>query len=101
MSFINFYVLIANVFRHINKKIIEDFTYFFLICDKKATGVDNISPKLLHYAKPVIAKPISDLVNLSLSSATFPDSLKIARVAPIHKKNSVLEKGNYRPVRGP
>jgi hypothetical protein len=23
---------------------------------KKATGVDNISPKLLHYAKPVIAK---------------------------------------------
>jgi hypothetical protein len=29
MSFINFYVLIANVFRHINKKIIEDFTYFF------------------------------------------------------------------------
>jgi potassium voltage-gated channel Eag-related subfamily H protein 8 len=33
-----------------------------------------------------------------LSSATFPDSLKIARVAPIHKKNSVPEKGNYRPV---
>ena len=65
---------------------------------KKVTGVDNISPKLHHYAKPVIAKPISDLVNLSLSSATFPDSLKIAHVAPIHKKNSVLEKGNYRPV---
>ena len=65
---------------------------------KKATGVDNISPKLLHYAKPVIAKPISDLVNLSLSSATFPDSLKIGSVAPINKKNSVLEKGNNRPV---
>jgi hypothetical protein len=42
-----------------------------LINVKKATGVDNISPKLLHYAKPVRAKPISDLVNLSLSSATF------------------------------
>ena len=38
---------------------------------KKATGVDNSSPKLLGYAKPVIAKPIADLVNLSLSSATF------------------------------
>ena len=63
---------------------------------KKASGVDNIFPKLLHYAKPVIAKPISDLVILSLSSATFPDTLKISRVAP--KKNSVLEKGNYRPV---
>ena len=65
---------------------------------KKATGIDGISPKLLHYAKPVISKPISDLVNLSLSTSIFPDSLKIAQVAPIHKKNSVLEKGNYRPV---
>ena len=65
---------------------------------KKATGVDNISPKLLHYAKPVITKPISDLVSLSLSSATFSDSFNIVRVAPIHKKNSVLEKGNNRPV---
>jgi potassium voltage-gated channel Eag-related subfamily H protein 8 len=35
---------------------------------------------------------------MSLSSATFPDSLKIARVAPIHMKNSVPEKGNNRPV---
>ena len=33
MSFINVYVLIANVIRNINQKIIEDFTYFFLICD--------------------------------------------------------------------
>jgi hypothetical protein len=30
--------------------------------------------------------------------STFPDRLKEAQVAPIHKKNSVLEKGNYRPV---
>jgi hypothetical protein len=37
-------------------------------------------------------------VNLSISTSTFPDRLKEAQVAPIHKKNSVLEKGNYRPV---
>ena len=65
---------------------------------KKATGFDGISPKLLHYAKPVVTKPLTTLVNLSLSSSTFPDCLKQAQVAPIHKKNSVLEKGNYRPV---
>ena len=28
----------------------------------------------------------------------FPDNLKIAEVKPLHKKNSLLEKGNYRPV---
>ena len=33
-----------------------------------------------------------------MSKSIFPDSLKIAQVAAVHKKNSVLEKGNYRPV---
>lgn len=53
---------------------------------KKATGIDGISPKLLHHANPMIVKPITDLVNLSLSISTFPDSLKTAQVASIHKK---------------
>jgi hypothetical protein len=65
---------------------------------RKATGIDGISPKLLHFAKPIIVKPLTDIVNLSISTSTFPDRLKEAQVAPIHKKNSVLEKGNYRPV---
>jgi hypothetical protein len=65
---------------------------------KKATGIDGISPKLLHFAKPIIVKPLTDVVNLSISTSTFPDRLKEAQVAPIHKKNSVLVKGNYRPV---
>lgn len=65
---------------------------------KKATGIDGISPKLLHFAKPIIVKPLTDIVNLSISTSTFPDRLKEAQVAPIHKKNSVLEKGNNRPV---
>lgn len=65
---------------------------------KKATGIDGISPKLLSFAKPVILRPLTELINMSLSSSVFPDQLKVAQVAPIHKKNSVLEKGNYRPV---
>jgi hypothetical protein len=65
---------------------------------KKATGIDGISPKLLHHPKPMIVKPITDLVNLSLSTSTFPDSLKTTQVASIYKKNSVLEKGIHRPV---
>jgi potassium voltage-gated channel Eag-related subfamily H protein 8 len=84
------------IFKHIDESFVSK--RVSNINAKTATGVDNISPKLLHYAIPVIANPISVLVNLSLSSATFPDSLKITRVAPIHKKNSALEKGNNRPV---
>ena len=33
-----------------------------------------------------------------MEKSTFPDALKKAQVVPIHKKNIILEKGNYRPV---
>ena len=65
---------------------------------KKATGVNNISSKLLRIAQPVVTQPLTTLINMSLEHSTFPDALKKAQVVPIHKKNSILEKGNYRPV---
>jgi hypothetical protein len=34
---------------------------------KKATGIDGISPKLLHFAKPVITKPLTNIVNLAIT----------------------------------
>jgi hypothetical protein len=56
----------------------------------------GISPKLLHFAKPVITKPLTKIVNLAITSSTFPARLKETQVAPVH--NSVLEAGNDRPV---
>ena len=68
------------------------------LSNKKATGFDQISPKILKLAKPAIEKPITLLINKSLETSEFPNSLKIAQVVPVHKKNSTLSKGNYRPV---
>ena len=65
---------------------------------KKATGIDQISPKILKIAKHAVVAPITQLINLSINTCTFPDKLKIAQVVPIHKQNSTLLKGNYRPV---
>ena len=65
---------------------------------KKATGCDGISAKLLKLAKPSIVTPVTIMINNSFHPSEFPDPLKVAEVAPIHKKNSTLEKGNYRPV---
>ena len=42
--------------------------------------------------------PITYIVNLSISTAKVPNDVKVARVKPLHKKNSTLEAGNYRPV---
>ena len=48
--------------------------------------------------KPVIAKPISELINKSISLAKFPEKLKEAQVVPCYRKSSALDKSNYRPV---
>ena len=45
---------------------------------KKATGVDNISSKLLRIAQPVVTQPLTTLINMSLEHSTFPDALKKA-----------------------
>ena len=39
-----------------------------------------------------------DIFNLSLSSGIFPDSWKVARVAPIFKKGPSDERSNCRPI---
>ena len=65
---------------------------------KKATGFDGISVKMLKLCCPVICESLAFLINESFNTCTFPDTLKIAQVVPVHKKNSTLAKGNYRPV---
>ena len=64
----------------------------------KATGLDQLSPKFLKDGAELISSPLAHIVNLSLSSGIIPNDLKYARVTPIHKKNSKVEPGNYRPV---
>jgi hypothetical protein len=49
----------------------------------------------LKLALPFIANPLAGLVNESIEKSFFPNSLKIAKDCPIHKKNSCNEKGNY------
>ena len=45
-----------------------------------------------------ISPLLADLFNKSFITGIFPSALKIARIIPIHKKDSKLECGNYRPI---
>ena len=47
---------------------------------------------------PVLAKPLSQLFNFSLSAGVFPDQWKIARIAPIYKGGHSDIRSNYRPI---
>ena len=65
---------------------------------KKATGVDKISCKILKLSKTALQSPLTGLINLSVRTSTFPDSIKRAQVTPLRKKNDPMDKTNYRPV---
>ena len=64
----------------------------------KAAGPDGVSPTMLREAGLSIVKPLTKLINLSLRTAIFPDSWKLAHVLPLHKKNDKSEINNYRPI---
>ena len=46
----------------------------------------------------IITKSISLITNLSFSSGTFPNNLRIANVIPIFKKDDRTISSNYRPI---
>ena len=64
----------------------------------KGFGVDNISSFFLKKGMPILASSLSQLFNLSISIGQFPDSWKVARVAPIHKDGPTDDRSNYRPI---
>ena len=52
----------------------------------KAAGLDQVSGKFLIDEAQVLAKPISELCNLSMPLGSFLDACKIAKVKPIFKR---------------
>ena len=49
----------------------------------KAAGIDNLSGKFLKDDTHVLARPISQLFNLSIKLNSFPRNCKIAKVKPL------------------
>ena len=64
----------------------------------KAAGIDNLSGKFLKDGAHVLARPISQLCNLSIKLNSFPRSCKIAKVKPLFKKGSKTDPQNYCPI---
>ena len=69
--------------------------YLGRIGQRKATGLDTISSKILHLSEKVIVGPTTSLINRMISDKKFPDALK---VSPIYKKNDPFDVQNWRPV---
>ena len=57
----------------------------------KAAGLDNLSGRFLKDEVKFLAKPISDLCNLSINSEKLPDLCKVAKLKPPYKKVSLTQ----------
>ena len=64
----------------------------------KATSLDNLSGKFLKDGATVLAKPISQICNLSIKYSIFPSDCKIAKLKPLFKKGLKTDLQNYRPT---
>ena len=65
---------------------------------KPSCGYDGISTKLLKTCKLEICKSVTLIINQTLSTGIFPDSLKVAKVIPLYKKCDKALFDNYRPI---
>ena len=96
-----------------NKAVInpDDHTFFLSptlpseiekIIDKlnpsKSTGPNGIPVFILKLFKAFFSFWLSKLINLCFETGEFPLMLKLAKVIPLHKKESVLNFLNYRPI---
>ncbi|KAL0810530.1 hypothetical protein ABMA28_010651 [Loxostege sticticalis] len=63
-----------------------------------STGLDGISPKAIKCIKNIIVEKLAISINKCFKLGIFPDSLKVAKVSPIHKSGSKTDPGNYRPI---
>ena len=68
------------------------------ISPHKATGLDDISCRLLKEAAPIIAPHLTAIINKSIDTGIFPSCWKTAKVFPLHKSNDRRDPQNYRPI---
>ena len=64
----------------------------------ESVGPNNIPIRILELLKNDISTQLADTFNISFSTGVFPSILKVAKVVPVHKKDSKLDFSNYRPI---
>ena len=64
----------------------------------KSISIDGLDSFSVKTAADIIAAPLHHVITLSILQQKFPKSWKFSKIIPLHKKDSQLEKKNYRPV---
>ena len=68
------------------------------IRSSKSTGLADIPARLLKDGSEAIAKPLTLLMNRTISEGSIPSEWKHAVVTPVCKSDSKTDPANYRPI---
>lgn len=68
------------------------------LSNKTTSGDDQIPSFLIRDTRYVLAAPLQKIINLAITTCTFPSKWKCARIVPVHKKDDKSEIQNYRPI---
>ena len=93
---------------HLGNRLSNSF-YFYPVCENEVLKIihqmkcsnnpsDIIPIKILKECSTILAGTIAELVNFSMSSGVFPNSLKVARVTPLFKGGDSRSASCYRPI---
>ena len=61
-------------------------------------GVDGINVNVIKASIDLLASLLSQMYNISFSTAIVPDKLKISKVIPMFKSEDSINFTNYRPI---
>jgi hypothetical protein len=63
-----------------------------------STHQDGLTNKIMKSCRQQFSKPLTYVINKSLSTGVYPERLKYAIINPIHKKGDKTLISNYRPT---
>ncbi len=63
-----------------------------------ANGPDNISNKFIKETDESLLVPLEYIFNYSLIHGIYPDQWEISNWTPLHKRDSLYKRENYRPI---
>lgn len=66
--------------------------------NKHSCGIDGISNSIIKQTSEEIMEPLRYIINNSIRTGVFPDSLKTAVIVLIYKGGDETNYGNYRPI---
>ena len=83
-------------FKHVDEK--EILKMLKSVDAKKAMGIDGIPALIIKHSAEILAKPLTKIINLSISENIFPSKAKTAALLCFFKKYDRSNKKNYRPI---